>query len=137
MPKGAVRMERKQIPGFFGRPNAQHDDMTPACELCTEPHIGVHKECTIVLKGQFVFNPEQGMVMFVVDPAAGVTAFELPTGQLGIVMDPSPEAHAIHNECFQTLLTEVGLSGMEDEIEEREAAEEDDEELEDEEVFGP
>jgi len=134
MPKGAVRMGRQTIPGFYGRPNAQHDDMTPGCELCQEPHIGVHKECTIVLRGQFVFNPEQGMTMFVVDPAAGVTALELPTGQLGIILDPCPEANAIHNECFHTLLTEVGLSGMEDEEDEYED-DSDEEELDDEEVF--
>jgi hypothetical protein len=135
MPKGAVRMERKQVPGVFGRPNVQHDDMTPNCALCMEPHIGVHKECTITLRGQFVFNPEQGMTMFVVDPAAAVTALELPTGQLGIILDQSPEAAAIHNECYQTLLTEVCLSGMYEEEEELDG-EEDEEELEDEEVFG-
>lgn len=134
MPKGAVRMERKQVYGVYGRPNTQHDDMTPGCELCQEPHIGVHKECTILLKGQFVFNPEQGMTMFVVDPAASVTALELPTGQLGIILDQSPEAQAIHNECYQTLLTEVGLSGMDDEEEENDS-DSDDEELFDEEVF--
>lgn len=135
MPKGAVRMARQQVPGFYGRPNAQHDDMTPSCALCEEPHLGVHKECMITLRGQFVFNPEQGMTMFVVDPAAAVTALELPTGQLGIILDQSPEAAAIHSECYQQLLSEVGLVGMDDEEEEQDE-EDDEEELEDEEVFG-
>lgn len=74
----------------------------------------MHVECTVLLKGQFVFSHEQGMALFVLDPDADVAVLELPNRQLALVLAPSEAVRVTHDECITTMLREVGLAADDD-----------------------
>lgn len=125
--KGSARLERHVT---LPRPNARYDDLTPPCTHCEEPHVGFHTEVTVMLRGQFVLNGEQGVAMFVLDPSADVAGMVLPNGQLALVFEPGPAVKAAHDECVEQVLTEVGLAGLDEEEEDLDEEETDEDEYE-------
>lgn len=136
MTKGAARSNTvptiSRVQHYVPRPNAEHDSMTPPCRFCEDPNLGMLGDNTVMLKGSFMFNPEQGMPMFVLDPDVALTPLQLPNGQIALVFDVSEACCVTHTECIQTMLKEVGLAAEDDDIFEDE--DEDVEEI-DEDVF--
>lgn len=120
MTKGAAKPQQvptiSRVQNYVPRPNAEHDSMTPSCRFCEDPHLGMLGDNTVMLRGSFVFNPVEGMPMFVLDPDVSLTAMLLPNGQTALVFDVSEACSVTHTECINTMLKEVGLAAEDDDI---------------------
>ena len=107
-------------PSLDLRPGKEHDDTTPPCHFCGEETIGINVPGTMLIKGSFVFSPEHGMSLFLIDPHAGLQLLDMGTGQLAIVADIGTGIDAAHTECIDQTRAELfdELEDEEDELEE-------------------
>jgi cold shock CspA family protein len=90
-------------------PNAmrmKHDEVTPPCLICEDPHAGVLTPCYLLLRGNYVFSPQHGAEVFVFDPELQVEFFELQNGQKACFVDVNQRkktAAIIHDDCAENL----------------------------------
>lgn len=112
------------------RPGSEHDEITTSCSLCGEEHIGINTEATLQLKGSFMFSPEHGVALFVLDPDAQLTIMELPTGQLVIAPNIGSGISASHTECIDRMASELFDLDKEDDETDYDLDEDDDIDIE-------
>ena len=80
----------------------EHDELTPACRLCGQTHVGMLASCYLVLRGNYIFVPSLGVQVFALDPRAPIVFTELPSGAKALVIDVNDRNEAIavmHEEC--------------------------------------
>lgn len=108
------------------RPGSEYDELTPPCRVCGEANVGVNTETTLMLKGSYVFSPEHGVALFVLDPDVSVSIMELPSGQLALACDIGSGADSAHTECIDRIVSYL----FEDDKDEDEADLEDEDDVE-------
>lgn len=101
------------------------DELTPACALCGQHHIGTGDTAVICLQGTWHYSPTYEAPMFVLNPDVVMTIVELPNGQLALVTDVENSTHMqhMHDSCLDQLANEVFFDDEEDEDEEDEELE--------------
>lgn len=108
------------------RPGSEHDELTPPCALCGEDHCGINTEATLMLKGSYVFSPEHGVALFVLDPDIGIDIQQLPSGQLVLAPNIGSAVSVAHTECIDRMVSELFENDKEDDDADLELDDEDD-----------
>lgn len=106
--------------------NDDHDHETPNCAVCGD-RVGLHNDASIMLKGQFFFDKQNGYAMFILDPDTKIGFVELPDAlgpgqsQFAIIINADAPAPIVplHESC------------AEDELQLNEEEEEDEDEVPD------
>jgi hypothetical protein len=97
------------------RPGKEHDDTTPSCYICGEAHVGINTEASLLIKGAFVFDPENGCAVFLVDPHAQITPLMMSNGQLALAVDTGTGVDGAHTDCIDRIVSELFNEAVDEE----------------------
>lgn len=80
-----------------------------------------------MLRGAYVFSPQLGQEMFVLDPDVRVELMSLPNQQLALIVDMEDPTvtSATHEDCVERILVDVGLAEAEEAEDEADEEEDD------------
>jgi hypothetical protein len=86
-------------------------DISPACDLCGQEHIGMRQKSELMLSGEWHIDMENDVPVFVLDKDIEMAVRQLPNGQLALVINVEGPVKALHTECYSELTNELYSDG--------------------------